>query len=60
VSFGGTVTAPDPTALQQALFPFAAAMEMAADLDERELDTFLFIAATRIAREANRLRWWQT
>jgi hypothetical protein len=49
----------DLTRLQAALLPFVCAMELAAELDEREFDAFLSIAAIRIARDASRLRWWE-
>jgi hypothetical protein len=52
-------TAAGLTALQQALLPFVCSMELAADLGERELDSFVQIASTRLAREASRLCWWE-
>lgn len=47
------------TPLQRALVPLACAMELAAELDERELAAFVDICAIRLAREASRLRWWE-
>jgi hypothetical protein len=56
---GGTITSPGLTELQAALYPFVSAMELAHELEERDLDAFLSIAAIRIAREASRLEWWR-
>jgi hypothetical protein len=49
----------DLTRLQAALLPFVCSMELAGDLDERELEAFISIASIRFAREASRLRWWE-
>jgi len=50
---------PAATPLQRALVPLACAMELAAELDGRELAAFVDICAIRLAREASRLRWWE-
>jgi hypothetical protein len=47
------------TPLQRALLPLAVAMELAAELDQRQLEAFVDICAIRLAHEASRLRWWE-
>jgi hypothetical protein len=56
---GGTLAPSDQTALQAALLPFACSMEIAGELGERELDSFIEIACIRLAHEASRLQWWR-
>jgi len=45
------------TRLQAAQNTFLDAIRLSGELDERELDAFLFFAAIRVAHEASRLPW---
>ncbi len=47
------------TPLQRALLPVIAGMELAAELDRRQLEAFVDICAIRLFHEASRLRWWE-